>query len=197
MDHTDTKRRPNFRKRTLLRFFLVAVTTGMGLGEILALQWHDIDPRKCEIHISRNLQQTKTGIIINPPKTRAGKRIITVPSETMSAILSIKKSRKVEAIDGLIFRTRTNHPISPRNIEHSWKRLMEKLDIPYRNFHVIRHTHATDLLAAGVPIADVSRRLGHARISYTLDLYGHALPRTDKEIAAKVGTLYFPNSPDN
>ena len=56
---------------------------------------------------------------------------------------------------------------------------MEKLDIPYRNFHVIRHTHATDLLAIGVPIVEVARRLGHA------------IPSYDKEIAIKVGNLYL------
>lgn len=181
----------SFAKGRYYVFLLVAITTGMRLGEILALRWSDIDARKREIHVSYNLQQTKSGIIINPPKTRAGKRIITVPPETMSAILSIKQDRKVETLNGLIFRTRTNQPISPRNIEHSWKRLMGKLDIPYRNFHVIRHTHATDLLGIGVPIVEVARRLGHARISHTLELYGHAIPSYDKEIAVKVGSLYL------
>lgn len=171
---------------------LLAFTTGMRRGELLALRWEDVNFEANEISITRNLTQTRDfGIQIGPTKTKAGRRVISVPDGVLS-ILDNNDPR-----DELIF-TSTNHtPIQPRNFERTWANIIKRSNIPYRNFHVIRHTHATDLLAAGVPIADVSRRLGHARISYTLDLYGHALPRTDKEIAAKVGTLYFSNSPAN
>ena len=121
----------------------------------------------------------------------AGNRTVTLPAETMNALLAIKRDRKLKTIDGLIFRTKTNQLIIPRNIEHSWKRIMGKLDIPYRNFHGIRHTHATDLLSVGIPIVEVARRLGHAHISHILELYGHAIPSYDKEIAVKVGSLYL------
>lgn len=172
-------------------FILLAITTGMRLGEILALRWADISTGKREISISRNLQQTKTGLVINPPKTRAGRRTISVPTEVITALLRLKVGRKIESIDSLVFVTSTGTPYSPRNIEHGWKRVMEKAAIPYRNFHVLRHTHCTDLLAAGIPIVEVAKRVGHARISHTLELYGHAIPSYDKEIADKVGNLYI------
>lgn len=172
---------------------LLAVTTGMRMGEILGLRWCDVDVRKREISIRQNLQLSAIkGIIFNPPKTKAGRRTITVPTETINALLELKHKRKVEAIEGLVFTTvKGNHPYSPRNIEHTWKRIMEHADIPYRNFHVFRHTHATDLLAAGIPIVEVAHRLGHSRISHTLELYGHAIPRYDQQIADQVSKLYL------
>ena len=172
---------------------LLAVTTGMRMGEILGLRWCDVDIRKHEISIRQNLQLSSVkGIIFNPPKTKAGRRTITVPAETINALLELKRKRKVEGIEGLVFTTiKGSHPYSPRNIEHTWRRIMKRIDIPYRNFHVFRHTHATDLLAAGVPIVEVAHRLGHSRISHTLELYGHAIPRYDQQIAEQVSKLYL------
>lgn len=172
---------------------LLAVTTGMRMGEILGLRWCDVDIRKHEISINQNLQLSSVkGIIFNPPKTKAGRRTITVPGETINALLELKHKRKVEVMEGLVFTTvKGSHPYSPRNIEHTWKRIMKHADIPYRNFHVFRHTHATDLLAAGVPIVEVAHRLGHSRISHTLELYGHAIPRYDQQIAEQVSKLYL------
>lgn len=172
-------------------FILLAITTGMRLGELLALRWSDLNPLRREVSISRNLQQAKSGIIINPPKTKAGRRTISIPAQVVSALQELKHGRKIESIDALIFVTSTGTPYSPRNIEHAWKRIMRRAGIPYRNFHVLRHTHCTDLLAAGVPIVEVARRVGHARISHTLELYGHAIPSYDKEIAGKVSNLYL------
>jgi integrase len=56
--------------------------------------------------------------------------------------------------------------------------------------HTLRHTHATELLAAGIPIVEVARRLGHSKISHTLELYGHAIKNYDEKIAKKVQELY-------
>lgn len=81
-------------------------------------------------------------------------------------------------------------PLSPRNLERAWKRIIEDASIPYRNFHILRHTNATDLLAKGIPIVEVARRLGHSRISHTLELYGHAIPTYDATIARQIEALY-------
>lgn len=91
----------------------------------------------------------------------------------------------------LCFITKNSTPISPHNAERAWRSIIRKTSIPYRNFHVLRHTHATQLLANGVPIIEVSRRLVHARISHTLELYGHAIPNYDSKIADKVKKLYL------
>lgn len=66
-----------------------------------------------------------------------------------------------------------------------WKQLT------FRNFHALRHTHATTLLASGLPIVDVSRVLGHAKVSTTLDIYGHAIPENLNAIADKILVHYL------
>ena len=170
---------------------LLAITSGMRRGEILALRFCDINLKKCEVSITRNLQKTKQGLIITPPKTKAGVRKISLPAEVVNALWALHSDRKILSLDDFIFITRNGTPYEPRNIERAWKKIASRSGIPYRNFHVLRHTHCTDLLAAGVPIVEVARRVGHARISHTLELYGHAIPRLDKEIAGKVENLYL------
>lgn len=66
----------------------------------------------------------------------------------------------------------------------------EASEVPYRNFHVLRHANATDLLANGIPLVEVTRRLGHSRISHTLELYGHAIPTYDSTISRQIEALY-------
>ena len=173
-------------------FILTAITTGMRMGELLALRWCDVSMKKRQIHVTRNLQQTLTkGIIINPPKTKSGRRLITVPQATITAMQEMRAKHSVESVDELIFVTATGTPFGPRNIQRVWRAIVKLSGVPYRNFHVLRHTHATDLLADGVPIVEVARRLGHARVSHTLELYGHAIPSYDQEIADKVAKLYI------
>ena len=165
--------------------FLLAATTGARLGELQTLRWSDINFQTGEISISRSLSPSaQLGDIIKEPKTKAGIRKLTVPAQVVAEI----KARRM--VSQYIFTTSTGVPISRRNIERAYKLIMEQADVPYRNFHVFRHTHATDLLAAGVPVIEVARRLGHSRITHTLELYGHAIPSYDKQIAAKVAELY-------
>lgn len=85
-------------------------------------------------------------------------------------------------------------PINPQNWQRFWRKLLHQAGVPAKNFHALRHTHATKLLAAGMPLMDVSRRLGHAKPSHTLDLYGHAMPGQDDIIAGKIADIY--NLPD-
>ena len=174
---------------------LLAVTTGMRIGEVLAIRWCDISVKNHEVRVAQNLQVTKAkGIVFNPPKTAAGRRTISVPEITISQLMAIKRTRNVESINGLVFLTANTHnPYEPHNIRKAWKTIVKNADVPYRKFHTLRHTHATDLLADGVPIVEVSRRLGHAQVSHTLNIYAHAIPRYDKEIATKVAQLYLAN----
>ena len=72
----------------------------------------------------------------------------------------------------------------------AWKSILKCANIEYKNFHVLRHTHATQLLANGVPLVEVTRRLGHSKVSFTLDKYGHATPNYDKGISDKITQIY-------
>ncbi|WP_196603467.1 tyrosine-type recombinase/integrase [Pectinatus haikarae] len=173
--------------------FLLAVTTGMRLGEILALRWCDVDFKQMEISIKYTLSYLPSvGIQITTPKTKSSIRKIAIPIETVSELRNLKS----QVIDINInqstqcFRTKRGKLIYPRNIDRAWEDLLRCANVPYRKFHALRHTHATTLLAEGVPIVEVARRLGHAKVAYTLDLYGQAIKGYDKKIADKISTIY-------
>lgn len=171
---------------------LLAATTGMRKGEVLGLRWCDVNLSDSEIHIRRTLQQTSIGIFLDTPKTKASIRKIRITDAATAALRELKAT--VANIDikqeKLCFVTRNDTPISPRNFERLWHDLLRCSGVAYKNLHVLRHTHATELLAAGVPIVEVSRRLGHSKIGHTLELYGHAIPNYDDKIINKVERLY-------
>lgn len=162
----------------------LAIGTGARIGELLALRFCDIDRHKLQVHITRTIQRTKKAFVVNPPKTRAGSRIISI-SQSLADALPQGDGEE------LLFRTSKGTPFFLANLFRDWKNLLVLANVPYRNIHVLRHTHATLLLAAGVPVSEVARRLGHARISHTLDLYTHAIPTYDETIAKKIDNIFF------
>ena len=91
---------------------------------------------------------------------------------------------------GEIIRNAKGNPCLTTNIDKTWKRILKKAGIPYRKFHCLRHTHASMLLAAGVPILEVAKRLGHSRPSHTLNLYGHAIPGYDSQMPSLVEKVF-------
>lgn len=172
-------------------FIMLAFASGARLGELLALCWDCVDFDADEITIKRNLTDTiSAGLQVGAPKTKAGTRTISIPPTVMALLKDMKRTSGVVTMRGYVFITANSTPFLPRNIQRIWQNIVKLSGIKHKNFHVIRHTHATELLAAGAPIADVSRRLGHSKISHTLDLYGHAIPRMDKVISQKVASIF-------
>lgn len=169
-------------------FFLLAVTSGARLGELLGLKTKNIG--KGYIFINNSLQYVKGKLVDMPPKTEAGERRITIPSNVESILKAAVRADKVRSFDGYTFHTRNGTPYSPRNMERIWKRVLQLAGIEHKNFHVLRHTMATQLLAEGVSIAEVAKRLGHSKISHTLNLYSHAIPDYDKEIPNIIEKIY-------
>jgi len=174
------------------------VVTGVRLSELLGLRWMDVQDGY--IHIRQGLHMTDSGdIIFEEPKSLAGKRKISLPPEYLP-ILAQHKARALEkcgedfSTELLVFTSLEGTPINPQNWQRFWRKLLHQAGVAPNNFHALRHTHATKLLAAGMPLMDVSRRLGHAKPSHTLDLYGHAMPGQDDIIASQIADIY--NLPD-
>lgn len=242
---------------------LLAVTTGMRLGEVLGIRWQDIDLTNSTLQVRQSLQMTGIGIIFEPPKTEKGKRKIPLPQQMVLAFKEYRKLWSESKIkhahntcskcnatgklvdDGnkniisyecpscdhawlyandLVFVSNTHTPLHPKNFTvRFWHKLQtdaefhmnefkpeplrtkEKYKVTLencrmqadwqqfnlRNFHALRHTYATTLLTSGVPIVDVSRVLGHAKVSTTLDIYGHAIPENSKVIADKIANAFL------
>ncbi|NLD50156.1 MAG: site-specific integrase [Clostridiaceae bacterium] len=178
----------------LYPLFIVALDTGIRLGELLALTWSDIDFKSAEIRVNKNLifvrnyeGKTKNKNILkvqDTPKSKSSNR--TVPLTTRSLYLLQKlKSDRI-----LVFCTKTNNYLSPRNVERSFVRIAGKAGINDCNFHSLRHTYATRLFELGVPLNVVSKLLGHSKTSITSDIYISVIPQLKTDAVKVLDSLH-------
>jgi len=162
--------------------YLIAVTTGLRQGELLGLKWSDVDLEGGILKVRRTVYNG----VINPPKTKKGKRSVTL---TKRAIRSLENHpRECE----WIFCTKTSTPISCHNLHNrSWKPLLRKAGLPIdTRFHDLRHTAATLLLTKGVHPKIVQEMLGHSSISITLDTYSHVLPNMQEKAVEAMEDIF-------
>lgn len=168
---------------------LLAVTCGLRQAEILGLRWEDVGFSESAIYIRQTAQQIyKQGIVISEPKTDKGRRTVILPYITLDALMAYQN--QTGETEGLIFRTATSNPISARNLIRDFKALLEKAGLPDVRFHSLRHFHATSLLKKNVNPKIVQERLGHSRISETLDIYSHFVPSMQQEAADKIDEIF-------
>jgi integrase len=122
-------------------------------------------------------------------------RRLYIDERTAGAIERERRARgatttAIGELHDLVFTDADGAPLSPQRTTHRFRRLVRRLGgVPPIRLHDVRHTHATLLLQAGVPIKVVSERLGHATIAMTLDVYAHVLPAMDREAAERFGAL--------
>lgn len=144
--------------------------TGMRIGEILALKWEDINFSEGFLMVRRTLSGYKNNQPeITVPKTRKSRRRIDLDKQTLGML-----KEKYCGKDGYVFCKKDGTVYSRQAI--NIPRMCRNVGIEPRSFHALRHTHATILLAAGVHPKIVQERLGHAKISTTLDTYSHLIP---------------------
>ena len=178
------------RGTSLFPLLVTAVSTGCRRGELLALEWRDIDFQTGMITVSKSLEQTKNGLRIKSTKSGNARRF-PLPS----AALDVLREHHWKQQNGnrvnfghrdldLVFRDRDGDYYKPDQMSSRVAEIARKVACPGIGLHSMRHTHASELLSHGVPIPTVSKRLGHANPSITLRLYAHAL-ESDELIAAK------------
>lgn len=172
--------------------------TGMRREEVLGLKWEDIDFKKATVTICRALVCTSEGLELGELKNAASYRTITLPPEVMKQlkIHRFKQAgKKSEAgfawqHNNLVFPRDDGSPQNPKQYTRAFDRFATSLHFPAGvSLHTLRHTHATNLLQAGVAIKAVQQRLGHATASMTLDTYGHFVPNIQQGIAEKVSGM--------
>jgi integrase len=171
---------------------MLGLATGARRGELLALQWADIDFKTGILNISKSLDQTKAGLRVK--STKSGKpRRFAVPAAALEAleehrIRTASRSssfRSDHANNDLVFCRPEGGYYSPDRVGARVTELMRKAGIEGASLHSLRHTHVSKLLSHGVPIPTVAKRLGHANANITLSIYAHAL-EADELAAAKI-----------
>jgi integrase len=182
---------------------LVDLGTGLRRGELLALRWGDLDidsNRQAKLRVEQSLEQTKgQGLRFKPPKTKHGRRTITLPEAVRAELrahrvewnehrLSLGLGRVPD--DALVFANWDGEPRSPNGLTKEWKRTVKALKLPKVTFHALRHTHASQLIASGMDVLTISRRLGHASPTITLKVYGHLFSNTDDRAAAVMDAAF-------
>lgn len=169
----------------------LALNTGIRLGEVLGLTWDNINLKTGVIHICQTLNRlkayggkTKTIIEIGTPKTKTSRRDIPIFDSCRQKLVEYKKRQEkhITSMDGayddmrFVFATPLGRYLEPKTFQDLFKRQLKLAKIEDANFHSTRHTFVTRSLEAGMDILVLSRILGHAQASTTLNKYGHALP---------------------
>lgn len=154
--------------------------TGLRRGEVAGLNWGDLDTRAAALSITRSRQVTGGRTVEAPVKTRTSRRRIDLDPGTIK-VLARWRSRLTEEGAAIstatpMFVNQSHVAVSPESISQLFVRTVAETNLPRIRFHDLRHTHASLLVAAGVPIKVVSERLGHAHPGFTMHTYQHLLP---------------------
>jgi integrase len=184
--------------------FLTALGTGMRRGEILALRWQDLDLDAGILRVERSLEQTKAGLRVKAPKTRHGRRAISLPDFLIGELRSHWKGlQEVRLKMGLgkspdgdtVFSHPDGTPRTPNGLTKEWQRAAVFAGLGV-TFHALRHTHASQLIASGLDVLTISRRLGHGSPTITLGVYGHLFANTDDRAAKAMDAAFSATGAD-
>jgi integrase len=168
----------------LRAFYVVAVSTGLRPGELLALRWSDVDLDAGKLRINRTLSQGH----FTTPKTPRSRRKVELSNTAQAALKAHRKSQLEERMrraafwqdQDLVFPSTVGTPLSHRNVVRSFKALLVRAGLPAdTRLYDLRHTCATLLLNSNVHPKYVQELLGHASIAQTLDTYSHVIEGMD------------------
>jgi integrase len=181
----------HLESRTLRPIVSFLLGTGARRGEALALRWKDVDLDRGVVRIERSLEQTKGKLAFKSPKTRHGRRNVSI-SPWLVAELRAHRTRQQERRlslgmgrapdDALVFARWDGSVRAPHTVTQKFAQAMAALKIDC-TLHAVRHTHVSQLIAAGLDVLTISRRIGHASAAITLNVYGHLFRNTDARAA--------------
>lgn len=180
---------------SLAAFVRLAAATGARRGELCALRWGDVDLGRPDVLIARAIVDTAAGPLEKDTKTHS-KRRLALDADTVAALRRHRDRLGAADAAGIaagafVFSPEPDgsRPWSPLHWTKAFQTLCRQVGLSGVRLHDLRHAHATQLLAANVPVRTVSGRLGHADAAVTLNVYGHFLEASDQDAAAIIGGL--------
>lgn len=157
---------------------MLALFTGLRLGEICALQWKDINFETSSLYVNKTVQRLKvseeksqkTELIISQTKSASSNRLIPLPSFLRDYLKRFPQS----SLDAFVLTDDPSAPMEPRTLQYHYQRVLQKIGVPYLNFHCLRHTFATRCVTLGWDMKTLSEVLGHFDIKITMEYYFHS-----------------------
>lgn len=166
---------------------VIALYTGMRIGELCALTWGNIDLKNKRIQVTKTLQRiylqkSKTQILIDSPKSSKSIRKIPMNDKVFEILKNLKN--KNEDTDFLL--TGDKRYIEPRRYQYSFSKVLKELGLKDYNFHILRHTFATNCIKVGMDPKSLSEILGHSTVNITLNKYVHSSDKIKKKFLQKL-----------
>jgi integrase len=177
---------------------ITALFTGMRLGEILALRDQCLDLDRGVIKVQEALEPVGREIRFKAPKTASGRRNISLPKVVIDALRTHRREllelrmrlglgwRK----EDLVFSSPEGQPLHSGDVSGAWSKFADQADIPEVTFHALRHTHVSWLIAHGVDVVTISKRLGHTNPNITLGTYAHLFDADDSKVAKAINEAF-------
>ena len=179
----------------LYPIIVLALGTGMRRGEICGLAWSALDLNAGIVRVERSLEETEGGLRFKPPKTRHGRRTISLPVNVIEALRDHRRRQAEQRLqlglgrpgaNDLAFTLFDGSPYPPDKLSRDWGNVVRDRKLPRVMFHALRHSHASALIAAGLDVVAVSKRLGHGSAAITLSVYAHKFTSSDAAAAAAI-----------
>lgn len=175
-------------KRVKMFGVILCLYTGLRIGELLALEWSDIDFQKGEIYVSKSCHDSKKDgkycRLIDVPKTEHFRRIVPLPKQLIPMLREVKRKNNSQWVVG-----NGDKVISVRSYQYSFSLLLDKLNIDHKGFHSLRHTFATRAIECGIDVKTLSEILGHKNATVTLERYAHSMLSHKHEMMNRLGKM--------
>ncbi len=189
------QREPGIYRRAISLLLL----TGLRRGELLGLEWQDIDFNAKTMYISRTSQYLPgRGVFTESPKTKASRRFVVVSSQVITILQEQllwqqrqwKSSPNAWIDSKRVITSEDGSPMHPDRLTRWFGKFIRRTGLPPIHIHSLRHTYATLCIAKGVPITAVAAQLGHSNVATTATIYAHAIQSAQIAAADKVGGLF-------
>jgi integrase len=180
-------------KGRLAALYVLALDSGLRQGELLALNWRDVDMIEGTVTVRHSLEEIEKVFKLKSPKSTKSRRTVWIGQSTVEALRRHREAMRKEGRDvvtGPAFVSRKGKWVAKEALRGDFFTCIKKAGVSRIRFHDLRHTSATLLLQAGASIKAVSERLGHESIEITLKNYVHVLPSESRDLGRLAGKLF-------
>lgn len=179
--------------------WVVLLSLGLRRGEALGLSWEDVDLDAGVLRVRRALKKEGSRVVLGEVKTAGSRRAVNLPEQVVSQLRGHRARQAEERLalgaawtdSGLVFTSTVGTPLDPDHFRKRFAGIAEKAGLGRWRVHELRHSAASIMLAAGVPLEVVSKVLGHASIRITADVYGHVMEPQRQQAADAMGRVLF------